>query len=237
MLVVKSDKAVSCPYCQGTKVVRNGIKKTGSQTLLCRSCKKQFQAEYSYKGSAPENKALVLKLLCRDSGVRDCTAVSGGGGKRTVLTGIKAWAAGVTLQPQKHAYGRVQLDEPWSYVGKKAKKVWMLYAYALDEDEILAFTRGKRSATSVRNLFVKLKHLDIGLFLTDDWEAFAAVLPKAKHLIGKQYTKAIDGVNTFFRTRVRRLVRRTVCFSKKLLHHYSMLKIIIYHRKQRASYI
>lgn len=113
----------------------------------------------------------------------------------------------------------------------------MLYAYAVDEDEIIAFTMGKRSAKAVQNLFVKLKHLDIGLFLTDEWEAFATVLPKTKHLIGKQYTKAIEGINTFFRTRVRRLVRRTVCFSKKLIYHYSMLKIIIYHRNQRASYI
>lgn len=175
-------------------------------------------------------------MLCRGSGVRDCTAVSEVG-KRTVLTWIKAWAAGLTVTPRKHNYSRVQLDEHWSYVGKKAKKVWLLYAYAVDDDEIIAFTMGKRSAKSVQNLFVKLKRLDIGVFLTDDWEAFAAVLPKAKHLIGKQYTKAIEGVNTFFRTRVRRLVRRTVCFSKKLLYHYSMLKIVIYHRNQRASYI
>jgi insertion element IS1 protein InsB len=235
-LGVKSDKAVTCPHCQGVKVVRNGIKKNGRQNLLCRSCKKQFQAEYVYRGRAPENKALILKMLCRGSGVRDCTAVSGVS-KSTVLTWIKAWAVGLALKPRKRAYRHVQLDEHWSYVGKKAKKVWLLYAYAVEEDEIIAFTMGRRSAEAVRNLFVKLKHLDIDLFLTDEWEAFATVLPKAKHLIGKQYTKAIEGVNTFFRTRVRRLVRKTVCFSKKLIYHYSMLKIVIYHRNQRASYI
>lgn len=236
MLIVKLVKAVTCPHCQEIKVARNGIKKNGRQNYLCRGCRKQFQAEYIYKGSVPENKTLVLKMLCRGSGVRDCTAVTGVS-KRTVLVWIKAWAASLTLKPRKHAYSRVQMDEHWSYVGKKEKKVWMLYAYAVDEDEVIAFSMGKRSTGAVRNLFVKLKHLDIGLFLTDDWEAFAAVLPKTKHLTGKQYTKAIEGVNTFFRTRVRRLMRRTVCFSKKLIYHYSMLKIIIYHRNQRASYI
>ncbi len=184
----------------------------------------------------PENRTLVLKMLCRGSGISDCSAISGVG-KRTVLAWIKAWAATLTLKPRKHCYGRVQIDEHWSYVGKKQKKVWMLYAYAVEEDEILAFSMGKRSAGSVQNLFVKLKALDIGVFLTDDWEAFSAVLPKAKHLIGKQYTKNIEGINTFLRTRTRRLVRRTVCFSKKLIYHYSMLKIIIYNRNQRASYI
>jgi IS1 family transposase len=125
--------------------------------------------------------------------------------KSTVLALIKALASTVILKPEKRCYSRVQIDEQWSYVGRKEKKVWMIYAYAVEEDEILAFTMGKRNAGAVRNLFVKLKVLDIGAFLRDDWEAFGAVLPKAKHWIGKQYTKAIEDINTFFRTSVRRL--------------------------------
>lgn len=236
MLVVKLTEAVSCPYCQGTKVVRNGVKRNGRQNVLCKECHKQFQEEYIYKGSMMRNKGLLIKMLCRGSGIRDCVAVTGVS-KSTVLRLIKRVAQGLTLKPQKHQYRKVQIDEQWSYVGKKEKKVWMLYAYAVEEDEIIAFTMGKRSAEAVRNLWVKLKHLDIEVFLTDEWEAFRVVLPKAKHLIGKQFTKAIEGMNTFFRTRVRRLVRRTVCFSKKLIYHYSMIKIIIYHRNKHSSYI
>jgi insertion element IS1 protein InsB len=238
LLVVKSDKAVSCPHCQGIgiKVVCNGIKKNGRQNLLCRGCGKQFQAQYVYKGSIAKNKGVVLRMLCRGSGVRDCAAVTGVS-KVTVLRWIKALASSIMVKPVKRCYHRVQLDEQWSYVGRKEKKVWMIYAYAAEEHEILAFTMGKRSAEAVRNLFVKLKALEIDCFLTDDWEAFRAVLPKTKHRIGKQYTKAIEGINTFFRTRVRRLMRRTVCFSKKLLYHYSMIKIIICYRNLNLSYI
>jgi insertion element IS1 protein InsB len=216
--------------------VCNGKKKNGRQNLLCRGCGKQFQEHYTYKGCMGENKGLVLKMLCRGSGVRDCVAVVGVS-KSTILAWIKVWAAGLTLKPQKHGYSRVQIDEHWSYVGRKEKKVWMLYAYAVDEDEIIAFTMGKRSAKTVHNLFVKLKALDIDVFFTDDWDAFGTVLPKTKHWVGKQYTKAIEGVNTFFRTRVRRLVRKTVCFSKKLIYHYSMIKIVICSRNLNLSYI
>jgi insertion element IS1 protein InsB len=184
-----------------------------------------------------ENKTLVLKLLCRGSGVRDCAAVTGVS-KSSVLAFIKRLAAGLFIKPQKRQYAHVQVvDEQWSYVGNKEKKVWMLYAYAPADDEILAFTMGKRSAKAVHNLFVKLKTLEIDFFLTDEWEAFRAVLPKAKQLVGKCYTKAIEGINTFFRTRVRRLMRKTTCFSKKLSHHYAMIKIIIYLRNNNTSYI
>jgi IS1 family transposase len=181
-------------------------------------------------------KEWVLKMLCRGSGVRDCAAVTGVS-HATILKLIKTTAQDITLKPQKHHYQKVQIDEQWSYVGRKEKKVWMLYAYAVEEDEIIAFTMGKRSAEALRNLYVKLKLLDIDYFLTDEWEAFSAVLSKQKHLAGKAFTKAIEGINTFFRTRVRRLMRRTTCFSKKLIYHYSIIKIIIYHRNKRTSYI
>lgn len=203
---------------------------------MCKVCNKQFQSDYTNKACSAANKELVIKMLCRGSGIRDCEAVSGVS-HSTVLKWLKATAAIVILRPKKHYYQQVQIDEQWSYVGRKDKKVWMLYAYAVQEDEIIAFTMGKRSAATVRNLWMKLKALEIEVLMTDDWEAFKAVLPAARHLIGKQYTKAIEGVNTFFRTRNRRLVRRTVCFSKKLIYHYSMMKLIIYFRNQHASYI
>lgn len=76
-------------------------------------------------------------------------------------------------------------------------------------------------------LLLKLKEVQIDTYCTDAWQAFLEMLPKEKHLIGKQYIKKIEGVNTWFRTKLRRLVRRTTCFSKKLLYHWSMMKIAI----------
>lgn len=149
---------------------------------------------------------------------------------------IKSKAETVVIKPGQHTYNQVQIDEQWSYVGRKEKKVWMLYAYAPQEDEILAFAMGKRSAETVRRLMMKLKQVNIEWFLTDDWEAFKAVLPVQKHVCGKKHTKHIEGINTWFRTRLRRLMRRTTGFSKKLIYHYSMMKLIIYLRNHRLSY-
>ncbi len=120
---------------------------------------------------------------------------------------------------------------------EKQKKVWMLYALCTETGEILAASWGKRNKAGVRRLMVKLKGLQIDTYCTDKWQSFAEVLPTKNHVIGKQYTKKIEGVNTWFRTRLRRLVRRTTCFSKKLLYHWSMMKIAIVKRNQRVSYI
>lgn len=178
----------------------------------------------------------MLPMLLRGSGIRDCAVVLGIS-KNCVLRHLVKRASVVDIKPKKGYYHRVQIDELWSYVGKKEKKVWLLYAYCAQSGEILGFAMGKRSAKTVKHLLLKLKRPEIAFYLTDDWEAFAAVLPYYQHLIGKQFTKAIEGVNTWFRTRVRRLVRKTVCFSKKLLHHYAMIKLTIYSRNHPLSYI
>ncbi|RYE19601.1 MAG: hypothetical protein EOP42_28800, partial [Sphingobacteriaceae bacterium] len=39
-------------------------------------------------------------------------------------------------------------------------------------------------------------------------------LPREKH-IGKKYTKKIEGINTWFRTRLKRWAERTACFPGK----------------------
>jgi len=212
------------------------VKKTGKQNYRCKGCGRQFQDSYQYAGCIVQNKELVVKALCRGSGVKDCCVLSGMS-KVSVLRMIKGYAATIAVKPKKHHYSKVQIDEQWSYVGKKERKVWMLYAYAPEEDEIPGFAMGKRNAETLRRLMMKLKQLDIQWFLTDLWDAFAAVLPADRHLRGKQHTKNMEGINTWFRTRVRRLVRRTTCFSKKLIYHYSMIKIIIHQRNLKSSYI
>ena len=233
---MRLDKEVNCPYCQSVKVVRNGVKKSGRQNLLCRHCGKQFQFEYTYKACDHGCRQLVHRMLLRGSGVRDCAAVARIS-KETVLRMIATTALKLEIKPRHHSYNKVQIDEQWSYVGRKQRKVWMIYAYAVEYDEIIGFAMGKRNCRTISNLLIKLKALEIDFFLTDSWEAFKAVLPRDKHLIGKQFTKAIEGVNTWFRTRLRRLVRRTVCFSKKLIYHHSIIKMAIYHRNLRSSYI
>ena len=71
------------------------------------------------------------------------------------------------VKPAEKRYDRIQIDELWSYVGKKKRKVWLLYAYCAESGEILAFTMGKRSVKTIKNLMVKLKGIEVSFFCTD----------------------------------------------------------------------
>ena len=236
LLIVRLNKEAQCPRCRSVKVVKNGKKKTGVQNILCRGCGLQFQDEYLYQGADQKNKDLLKRMLLRGSGVRDCSVVLGIS-IGCVLRCVLRMGKSSEIKPKRNSYHLVQIDEQWSYVGNKQKKVWLLYAICKQSGEILAANWGKRNKKSIKALLKKLQEREINFYCTDHWKAFAEVLPKEKHIIGKKYTKKIEGINTWFRTRLRRLVRRTVGFSKKLIYHYSIMKTAICERNIRTSYI
>ena len=73
----------------------------------------------------------------------------------------------------------------------------------------MAWVIGGRDAATFRRLYDKVKHLTECVFFTDDWESFAKILPKDRHIIGKQHTTAIEQDNSNTRHHLARMTRRT----------------------------
>lgn len=209
------------------------MKKNGCQNLLCRFCKKQFQAFYQNRGADPAVKRLIVNHLERNSGVRDIELLLGVS-RKCVLDNLLRQAGKIRIRPMFKVYKSVQIDELWSFVGNKKKgKYWLLYAYCPQTDEILAYSCGGRSAKTVRELLKQLKEVEIDEICTDHWKAFVKVIPAGKHKVGKAYTKNIEGVNTCLRARNRRLVRKTTCFSKKKENHLASLNLVFNYRNNQ----
>jgi insertion element IS1 protein InsB len=66
----------------------------------------------------------------------------------------------------------------------------------------------------VKRLYEKIKHCKQAIFYTDDWDAFAKVLPAERHVIGNQHTVAIERNNSNTRHYQGRFKRRTKIVSK-----------------------
>ena len=112
---------IVCPNCCSVKIVKNGMKKTGKQNLLCKDCTRQFQCEYRNKGSDPQVKKKLVKMLVRGSGVRDCMAVPGVS-FGCVLATILREGKDLKIKPNYRSYKRVQIDEQWSYVWERKRR-------------------------------------------------------------------------------------------------------------------
>ena len=79
--------------------------------------------------------------------------------------------------------------------------------------------------------FLRLKSLlepfGITKYYTDDWGAYERHLPAKNHEIGKRNTQKIERKQLTLRTRIKRLARKTICFSKLEKMHDIVIGIFI----------
>ncbi len=121
----------------------------------------------------------------------------------------------------------VELDEMWSFVRNKTNQRWLWHAIDHNTHEVLAYHFGERKDTVFKALQKKLSGFDIDFYFTDDWGAYERNLPKQKHLISKRYTQAIERKHLTLRTRIKRLARKTICFSKLEKMHDIVIGLFI----------
>ena len=107
-----------------------------------------------------------------------------------------------------------EADEQWSYVRCKANQRWLFYAYDRIRKRVLAHVLGPRNAVTLKRLLVLLSRFNIAYYMTDAWPVYGTLLPSDSHVISKKYTQRIERHNLNLRIHLKRLARRTVCFSK-----------------------
>ena len=78
---------------------------------------------------------------------------------------------------------------------------------------------------------MKLKALlelfGITRYYTDYWGAYTRHLDADKHQPGKRHTQQIERKHLTLRTRIKRLVRKTICFSKSIQMHDIVIGLFV----------
>ncbi len=122
-----------------------------------------------------------------------------------------------------------ELDEQWSFVGNKGNQRWLWHAVDHATNTVLAFVFGKRKDVVFKELKALLEPMKIRRYYTDDWGAYERHIDSNMHEIGKRNTQKIERKNLNFRTRIKRLTRRTICFSKLEKMHDTVIGLFINH--------
>ena len=107
-----------------------------------------------------------------------------------------------------------ELDEMWSFVGNKSQQRWLWHAIDHQTGKILAYVFGSRKDEVFLQLRDLLEPFGIQRFYSDDWGAYERHIEKAEHCVGKRNTQKIERKHLTLRTRIKRLARKTICFSK-----------------------
>ena len=120
-----------------------------------------------------------------------------------------------------------ELDAMWSFVGKRAEPRWLWHAIAHRSGTVLAYVFGRRQDTVFLQREELLELFGIPRFCTDGWGAYERHLDAEQHHLEKENTQKIESKHINLRTRIKRLVRRTICFSKTTMMHDLVIGLFI----------
>jgi len=118
----------------------------------------------------------------------------------------------------------LELDEIWSFVGKKEDPRWLWTAMCRRTRQIVAFVIGDRSKATCLRLWKSIpeEYQHCHTF-SDFWAAYQHVFPaETHHCVGKETgeTAHMERWNNTLRQRVGRYVRQTLSFSKSDEYHH-----------------
>jgi insertion element IS1 protein InsB len=127
-----------------------------------------------------------------------------------------------------------ELDELWSFVGKKANRQWVWIAMDAATRQVIAFHVGGRSRQSARAPWEKIQtvYQEQALFYTHQYAVYTGVIPPTRHRTISQLagqTNHVERFNCTLRQQIAWLVRSTLAFSQNLANHIGAIKYFICH--------
>ena len=126
-----------------------------------------------------------------------------------------------------HKVDEAELDEMWSFVGSKQEPRWLWQAIDHHTGQVLASVFGRRKDEVFLDLKARLAPFGIARYFTDGWGAYQRHLEPGQHEIGKRNTQQLERKQLTLRTRIKRLVRKTICFSKSTEMHDSVIGLFV----------
>ena len=73
----------------------------------------------------------------------------------------------------------------------------------------------------------QLSTVNCQLFYSDGWGAYERHIDPVFHTVGKRNTQKIERKHLTLRTRIKRLARKTICFSKSVVMHDVVIGLFI----------
>jgi insertion element IS1 protein InsB len=120
-----------------------------------------------------------------------------------------------------------EVDEMWSFVGRKKEPRWLWHAVDHRSGKVLAYVFGRRQDEVFLKLKALLEPFGITRYYTDYWGAYTRHMDPDEHQAGKHNTQKIERKHLTLRTRIKRLMRKTICFSKSIQMHDIVIGLFI----------
>jgi IS1 family transposase len=198
-------------------------------------------ADYTYNGRKPDIRKKIIRMSLSGSGIRDIarvleistdTVISELKKKESLLEKINHDLLDSIQNTENTEVvisraDEAEADEMWSFVESKANQRWLWHAIDHNTGKILAYTFGTRSDEVFPELRGLPEPFGIKKFYTDGLGAYTRNLAHPNHEVGKKNTQKTERKHLTLRTRIKRLARKTICFSKLEKMHDIVIGLFI----------
>jgi|SRR6218665_295163 len=217
-----------CLCCKG-KCIRKGFTRNRIQRYYCKSCNKFQQFGYSYQACLSGQSERVILLYLEGLGIRSLSRVLQIS-TNTVLKILYEEAQKLNRPLSSRKGGVFEIDELQTYIrNKKKNKRWIAYALDRNTGIVVDFRLGNRSNRTIRPVVQSVLVTQPLKIYTDKLPNYKSLIPSELHNTKKYKINKIERMNLQLRTSLKRLNRKTICFSKSERMLVASLKLFFWY--------
>lgn len=216
---------MKCKNCQGF-CIKKGCQNR-RQKYYCKNCKLYQQKTYTYKLCTIEDEKTIIKLNNIGVGISGISSFTGLS-KANVINKIKAVASKLITPGLQESQQEYEVDEMHSIVGNRKNACYITYALNKKTRKVIDFVVGRRTKEHIGKVINTLKRLNPKRIFTDKLNVYPGLIDKSIHTASGYKINHIERFNLTLRTHLKRLNRKTICFSKSKEMLESCLRIYLW---------
>lgn len=219
---------MECKKCN-QKCQKWGKQKNGAQRYYCKYCRKCLQETYQKCAYVIDLKKWIVKLVKNSVGIRGISKVLQVS-TNTVMKYIKIIASEVLKPPIPLKRKSFEIDELRTYIGNKQNQYWVAYVLCSETKKVIDFIVGKRSKRILRMVVNTAFQSGVSVIKTDKLSIYQSLIPSQRHISNAYNINYIERNNLNLRTHLKRLTRRTICFSRSIIMLEACLRIYFWYQ-------
>lgn len=213
-----------CKYCAG-KLTKHGHA-AGKQRYKCKGCCRTQVDNYSYNAYQPDLNKRIIQFTKEGLGIRSIARVLSIS-TTTLLKRIKSIADNLP-RPIASKGKTYEVDEIRTFIKRKDRLIWIVYALERTDRNVVSFYVGARTNKTLNVVLKTLQYAGAKRIYTDSLQHYRYLVERNVHCTDRYGTNHIERKNLTLRTHLKRLNRRTICFSRSIAMLTACLTIYFY---------
>lgn len=199
------DGTHSCLYCSG-KLTKAGFSKAKKQRYKCKYYNKTIVDHYTNKACCSKINNKIVLLIIEGVGIRSISRILRIS-TTTLLKRILIISEEISLPKMKEG-SNYEIDELCTFVKRKSKRIWIVYAFEKETKKVVGFNIGTRTSLTIQEVVNNVCLSFPKAIFTDKLKHYKSLIPSYIHKTVRFGTNHIERKNLTLRTHLKRLNRK-----------------------------